>query len=285
MISSNSISTAQWGKLTNLSPNFDNISLSKNPSDFTVLNGLLLQGCAEDIFSMENKCQIYWDKEDFFLCYTGRDLSVLTEDHTLKQNEAFKVHSGERIVFILQKPDEPTITMEYIFSGELIQTQRDILKEEHKKNEEIVKMKFDETLKNETRCLLCCKMIYECVSVVPCLHSFCMYCLVQHLKGSQECPQCGQGFTELRKNVFLNNIIEAYEESGYRRDRTQEECKEMGKLLGTESFFSKFEYANGDIYEGELRKCRREGRGKCDIKMEAFMKETGGTTRWKVKEN
>jgi len=64
--------------------------------------------------------------------------------------------------------------MEYIFSAELEQARKSVLKRDRETNEEIMEMKknikFYATLEDETKCGICNKMIYECASVVPCLH-------------------------------------------------------------------------------------------------------------------
>ena len=259
MISAGSPPT-QWGKLTSLNPNFQNIGLSEN-----TLSLVLFEECTHENYSNDYKCQIYQEKEDSFIQYTGNNLSVIIEDQIIKEGQAFKISSGEKVVFIVKKKQDE-MKIEYIFSLERIDRRKDTLKIDREENEEFrvlkKKMKFDENLKDEVKCILCCKMTYGCVSVVPCLHSFCMHCFMFHLTGSQECPQCGVRFIEFRKNVFLNNIIEAYEESGNRKDRSQEECREIRERLEAERIFARFEYENGDIYEGEWKKCRKDGRGR-----------------------
>ena len=85
---------------------------------------------------------------------------------------------------------------------------------------------------------------------------------MQHLKESQDCPQCGERFVEFRKDTCFNHLIEAYDESGCRNDRSQEECRAIGERLNKERVFARFEYAEGDTYEGEWKKLRRDGKGK-----------------------
>jgi len=123
-------------------------------------------------------------------------------------------------------------------------------------------MRFEKKLKNEMICGICEKMIYECASVVPCLHRFCMNCLMKHLPEGQDCPQCGERFIAFRKDTFFNNMIEAYDESGFERDQSQRRCRSISERLERERVFAHFKYENGDIYEGEWRKCRKDGRGK-----------------------
>ena len=58
----------------------------------------------------------------------------------------------------------------------------------------------------------------------------------------------------------MNYLLEAHEENDFRKDRTKEECKELEKRLNLETVFAKFEDDNGDIYEGEWRKCKKDGK-------------------------
>jgi len=253
--------TIQCGKLTSLNPGFENISLSKNPSGSIVFSEFLEDSSEENGPQTGYKCQIYQEKEDFFIHYTGSNLSVQIEGQDLKEGEVFKIKSGEKIALIVNKEQEDEVRMEYVFSSELIETEKEALKRDRERNEESgtleKKMKFSQNLESGLSCKICKKMICECVSVVPCLHRFCMNCLMQHLKGSQECPQCGERFVNFCRDTFLTNIIEAYEESEHQKERLQEEFQEISQRL-----FARFEYANGDVYEGEWRKCRRDGRGK-----------------------
>ena len=254
-------SKTQWGKLTSLNPNFSNISLSKNPSPLLFAFSSLQENNDPNSSS---QCQIYQDKQEFFISYNGENLVVLVNNKVTKDGKAFKVHSGD-VIKVTIKKKRHEITLEYIFSSELIQEQRETLKRDREENEVSSiaekKIKFQEEFKNEAICNICCKMIYECVSVVPCLHSFCTICFMRHLKRSQKCPQCGERFVEFRKNVFLNNLIEGYKESGYGIDRSREECRKLKKKL-KKRILARFEYANGDVYVGKWKKCRKDGEGK-----------------------
>jgi len=113
-------SATQWGKLTSLDPNFDNVSLSKQPSNLIVSREGLQETIDKNPLS-KGSCQIYQKKDGFFISYTGSRLCIEIEERTLKEDEAFKIHSGERIVVTFKK-----IRMEYIFSGELLYKEKEI---------------------------------------------------------------------------------------------------------------------------------------------------------------
>ena len=243
-----------WGKLTSLNRHFQNILLSKTPSVLTISDGLVEASVDDNSSSSESKFQIYLENDDFFVCYNGGGLSVSIEDQIVKEGEKFQIHVGDKIIFSMKNQ------MEYIFSAELGQAQKNIIKRDREETEEALLMekqiKFYDNMESETKCGVCKKMIYECASVVPCLHRFCIECLLLHLASSQTCPECDQECEDFRKDVFLNNIIEAYEESGYKKDTDEKE-----RLLG-ERIFIRFEFSNGEFYEGEWKKFRKDGKGK-----------------------
>ena len=261
MISNSSV--IQWGKLTSLNPNFGNISLARSPSNLA-FTSKLQEDSNKNSLSSQYKCQIYQHKQEYFISYTRCSLAIQVNNKAVKDRKACKVHSGDRIM--VTSKDKNGENVEYVFSAELKQTQKATLKRDREEKEDIAilekKMKLQEDFENEAKCLICEKMIYECVSVVPCLHSFCMSCFMRHLRKSQECPDCRERFVEFRKNIFLNNLIEGYEESGYQRDRSEEECRKINEKLNTWRVFARFEYANGVVYVGKWKKCRKDGRGK-----------------------
>jgi len=203
-------STNQWGKLTSLNPNFSNISLSKNASSL-VFTSTYQQSSDEN---SPYKCEISSDSQDFFIRYIGNGLAdIQIEGQMIKEGGAFKISSGDKVKVAINK-EEAKATVEYIFSSELMQSTKGTLKRDRDGKEEIVmseiEKKMKESFETEVRCLVCWKIAYECVSVVPCLHNFCMNCLMGQLKESQECPECEERFVEFRRNTLLNNLMEGY---------------------------------------------------------------------------
>ena len=89
MISSND-STKQWGKLTSLNPDFQNISLSTSPANLAVF----------PLNLPKSKCQIYQMEEDFFISSTGSELCINPKGwkiairvETLGKNSAFQLEN------------------------------------------------------------------------------------------------------------------------------------------------------------------------------------------------
>jgi len=197
-----------WGKLSSLTPGISSLSLIKAVSPLQIRHekGKILF------------CQMYQqDHDKFFIKRTGKvAICIENNNYNLEQNEAYEVHSGDKITLTIGT----NMTIEYVFSSS--ETQRNPLKRNRDQDKENIPpgpekhSKLQRDLEKEGYCSLCQKLIYECATIIPCLHSFCMYCITRSLKLSQTCPECGQHVREYRKNVFLNNLLEAYEESGFR---------------------------------------------------------------------
>ncbi|KAL7669758.1 hypothetical protein ACOME3_004705 [Neoechinorhynchus agilis] len=59
-------------------------------------------------------------------------------------------------------------------------------------------------------CAICFEIINKCVTIQPCLHSFCAGCLSQWYRISTTCPTCKQPSRAAAKNHSINNVIEAW---------------------------------------------------------------------------
>jgi len=114
MMSSDSPAATQWGQLTSLNPDFANIHLKENPSVLDLDQDNISKGC---------QCQIYHEKESFFINYTGDNLTVSVEDQSVQEGEAFEIHSGNKVTLVFKKQED--IRVEYVFSSE---AQKDTLK-------------------------------------------------------------------------------------------------------------------------------------------------------------
>jgi E3 ubiquitin-protein ligase CHFR len=66
------------------------------------------------------------------------------------------------------------------------------------------------TMSEEMKCGICLEIIYQCVTLMPCLHNFCGGCYSTWMKRNTNCPKCRDPVSEVRRNTALNNIIEAF---------------------------------------------------------------------------
>lgn len=122
----------------------------------------------------------------------------------------------------------------YVFSsftedGAKMKRQREeeqrLLQEEKKQTEK--QQKFQDDLGEEMRCCICIDYIYQCVTLIPCLHNFCAACFSDWMQKSKLCPQCREPVTEIKKNATVNNIIEKFMENNPSLKRAKEEYEEM----------------------------------------------------------
>eukprot|EP00357_Protocruzia_adherens_P017760 CAMPEP_0114988774 /NCGR_PEP_ID=MMETSP0216-20121206/9801_1 /TAXON_ID=223996 /ORGANISM="Protocruzia adherens, Strain Boccale" /LENGTH=438 /DNA_ID=CAMNT_0002351623 /DNA_START=285 /DNA_END=1602 /DNA_ORIENTATION=+ len=99
--------------------------------------------------------------------------------------------------------------------------------EEEKKTEAPKTDKLKESVSEELTCGICIDILYQCVTLIPCFHSFCGCCFSDYLLKKKDCPQCREEVTEVRRNPTINNLAESYLESHPEEKRTEEEYKAM----------------------------------------------------------
>ncbi|EHA98713.1 E3 ubiquitin-protein ligase CHFR [Heterocephalus glaber] len=66
--------------------------------------------------------------------------------------------------------------------------------------------KMEETL----TCIICQDLLHDCVSLQPCMHTFCAACYSGWMERSSLCPTCRCPVERICKNHILNNLVEAY---------------------------------------------------------------------------
>lgn len=71
------------------------------------------------------------------------------------------------------------------------------------------KTKLKNAVSNQFTCSICLDIIYNCVSLQPCLHNFCGMCVTELLKVSKKCPNCKNEVERARKNPAITQIIES----------------------------------------------------------------------------
>eukprot|EP00161_Ancyromonas_sigmoides_P022964 TRINITY_DN70_c0_g1_i2.p1 TRINITY_DN70_c0_g1~~TRINITY_DN70_c0_g1_i2.p1 ORF type:complete len:721 (-),score=332.61 TRINITY_DN70_c0_g1_i2:89-2251(-) len=76
-------------------------------------------------------------------------------------------------------------------------------------------------------CPICDDLLYQCVSILPCMHSYCAACWSDWAKRSNSCPSCRVTATEVRRNHQLNNLVTEYIKAHPGKKRSDEEIKEM----------------------------------------------------------
>uniref|UniRef100_A0A8K9WRB7 E3 ubiquitin-protein ligase CHFR n=1 Tax=Oncorhynchus mykiss TaxID=8022 RepID=A0A8K9WRB7_ONCMY len=76
-------------------------------------------------------------------------------------------------------------------------------------------------------CIICQDLLHDCVSLQPCMHTFCAACYSGWMERSSLCPTCRCPVERIRKNHILNNLVEAYLIQKPEKCRSEEDLKSM----------------------------------------------------------
>ncbi|KAG8597366.1 hypothetical protein GDO81_002264 [Engystomops pustulosus] len=83
--------------------------------------------------------------------------------------------------------------------------------------------KMEETL----TCIICQELLHDCVSLQPCMHTFCAACYSGWMERSSLCPTCRCPVERICKNHILNNLVEAYLLQHPEKCRSEEDRQSM----------------------------------------------------------
>uniref|UniRef100_A0AAR2LTX4 E3 ubiquitin-protein ligase CHFR n=1 Tax=Pygocentrus nattereri TaxID=42514 RepID=A0AAR2LTX4_PYGNA len=76
-------------------------------------------------------------------------------------------------------------------------------------------------------CIICQDLLHDCVSLQPCMHTFCAACYSGWMERSSLCPTCRCPVERIRKNHILNNLVEAYLQQHPEKCRSEEDLRSM----------------------------------------------------------
>ncbi|KAM6155803.1 E3 ubiquitin-protein ligase CHFR [Rhynchocyon petersi] len=83
--------------------------------------------------------------------------------------------------------------------------------------------RMEETL----TCIICQELLHDCVSLQPCMHTFCAACYSGWMERSSLCPTCRCLVERICKNHILNNLVEAYLTQHPDKSRSEEDVRSM----------------------------------------------------------
>ncbi|XP_021113409.1 E3 ubiquitin-protein ligase CHFR isoform X2 [Heterocephalus glaber] len=83
--------------------------------------------------------------------------------------------------------------------------------------------KMEETL----TCIICQDLLHDCVSLQPCMHTFCAACYSGWMERSSLCPTCRCPVERICKNHILNNLVEAYLIQHPDKSRSEDDVRSM----------------------------------------------------------
>jgi hypothetical protein len=160
----------------------------------------------------------------------------LNEDKVGK-NKKQELKNGDMIYLLHKSKVKELDILGYIFTFTNLsavsskrKAEEDLKRENELKEEKKQKMKQDDELGEEMQCSVCIDYIYQCITLIPCLHNFCSCCYSDWMAKSKECPQCREPVMEARKNANVNNIIDKFLTSHPDKKRSPEEYERMDKL-------------------------------------------------------
>ncbi|XP_025106725.1 E3 ubiquitin-protein ligase CHFR-like [Pomacea canaliculata] len=76
-------------------------------------------------------------------------------------------------------------------------------------------------------CIICQELLHDCISLQPCMHSFCAGCYSEWMSQSKECPSCRTRVERINKNHIVNNLIDAYLKEHPDKQRSEEDIKTL----------------------------------------------------------
>jgi len=167
-----------WGKLTSFNVAYDNVNMLKE--SYTIGRRGECDVVISDIRLSGVHCRIYRDEDGNYYIEDLSSNGTFIEDEKIGKGNKRKITSGDKI-YLLHKSKVPmNEIIGYIFSAVQLtesiskkkrEEEEKALEEERKKTEK--QSKFQEELGEEMQCCICIDYIYQCASVIPCLHNFC----------------------------------------------------------------------------------------------------------------
>ncbi|XP_038059674.1 E3 ubiquitin-protein ligase CHFR-like [Patiria miniata] len=76
-------------------------------------------------------------------------------------------------------------------------------------------------------CSICQDIFHDCISLQPCLHSFCAACYSSWMDISKDCPSCRNKVERISRNFIVNGLVDAFVKEHPDRKRSDDEKAEM----------------------------------------------------------
>ncbi|XP_072042861.1 E3 ubiquitin-protein ligase CHFR-like [Amphiura filiformis] len=110
-----------------------------------------------------------------------------------------------------------------------------------------------DTIAETLMCSICQDIFHDCISLQPCMHSFCAACYSSWMDMAKNCPTCRITVQRINKNHIVNNLVEAYLKDHSDKKRSEEELKEMDEKnkITREMLIPKQDDRDGDSYNSD----------------------------------
>jgi len=244
-----------WAKLVSLYPHKESINLLSNEHQ------------------VDGEWKIYQNAtgDTKIVCLSSSCMKV--DNEWLGMNQEMKLLGGEMIAFSEER-NRIDNAFDYVFclSKDNSESSEMIENEIKRKREEADESKFhimsnkmtklQNEMNEELICAICIEVISDCVTLSPCLHSFCNHCVTSFRKSSTECPTCRQKIQSVRKNPFINRLLRSIKSAFSNPETT---LKQDSSLLN--------ESKNGEDdhrYKGSWKNGKKEGKGTMFYEMTSF---------------
>ncbi len=231
--SGNELNGKPWGKLSSFNIDYDNVSLIKN--EYSLGRQQSNDIKISDIRLSGVHCKISKDDENNFWIEDLSSNGTFLENEVIGKGKKRKIVSGDKIYLLHPSKVEQDEIMGYVFSS-VKRPEDTLLKRQREDNQKAIEegkklheknLRFQEELGEEMMCCICIDYLYQCVTLIPCLHNFCAACFSDWMQKSKICPQCREEAVEVKKNHVINNIIEKFMENNPEKKRPQKEYNDM----------------------------------------------------------
>uniref|UniRef100_A0A674NSG6 Checkpoint with forkhead and ring finger domains, E3 ubiquitin protein ligase n=1 Tax=Takifugu rubripes TaxID=31033 RepID=A0A674NSG6_TAKRU len=156
-----------------------------------------------------------------FLCFSTNGTVINMSKLVKKQTHMLQ--NGDVIYFVYRK-SEPEQNLPHMSTTEEVGPVKTGVNNVTKAPVDRPKTdKMEESL----TCVICQDLLYDCVSLQPCMHVFCAACYSGWMERSPLCPTCRCPVERIRKNHILNNLVEAYLIQHPEKCRSEEDLKSM----------------------------------------------------------
>ncbi|CAD8171487.1 unnamed protein product [Paramecium pentaurelia] len=187
-------------------------------------------------------CKIKWDSVNNIAQLL--DLSTngtFIGDQKIGKNNEIMLKNGDEI-YLLHKSKVPI--SDIIGFTLVIQQVKEVKMAAQFDEQQQKKMQTLEDMQEDIHCPICDDLIFQCVSLMPCLHNFCGACFSDWMVKSKTCPSCRKDVQTVNKNPMVNNFVEKYLIMHPDKKRSPEEYKEMdskNKIKGDALIFNSSE--------------------------------------------
>lgn len=101
--------------------------------------------------------------------------------------------------------------------------------EKKAKSSEESKSDMNNQVLDTLKCQICFELMYQPISLYPCLHNFCGGCFSDWYARAKDCPTCRIVVTEVKKNHMVVTLIDAFKKNNPKCERDKDELDELDK--------------------------------------------------------